>query len=642
MNNNDLINEITLIKNSILNSEKININNKKLMDIYTYVYICCTNDKTSEKKKAFELFDIYENSIRNFIEDSDIYLQNDFTIDNSIIFINKFLFFCKNLNFMFRYLNKYFIIKYKNIELHSKSIDIFKEILFEKIDNNCSGEILNEIDNYFITKNELLKNILKLYGFYKKLNFDPINIVLSIKNGYKSHLLKKIHLSNFEEILLFYNNQYKSILYLCDQIQICFLIKDLTNILIDCLSNLNIHMIIKSSFSKYFLEKQIEHLDFIHKINPRLFFECLNSEFENINTFNNICLYYQYICELTKILNDEKIELKYTEYISNLFRNNENMIKNLAKEIMINHKGYFILKLIDNKEDVIIQLGRTIVNKLIHNDFYDLDLEIKSINEMKNYLDHSLTFKLKNLLMDIKNSFILTRTFENNNTNIYIFSNKLFLSDPISDFIYNHYEFDKIKHNITHYYKKQFSNRILRFNYWQTTVFFDYYINNKIYNIIMPIIQFFIFEIIFNNKSINYKDIHSKISIPSYIFNGLLHSLTHKFSIINKTGDKHKINIENDIFSINYNFSSLDKNIKFVLPLFNKNKPNTEYDKENIHFLRAKIMNIIKTSSPISLSQLLTKMITFTKNEILILQQLEYLIDQEYIELQNDFYIYIP
>ena len=68
-NYTEIISEIKYLKSSILKNENIQWNNAKLMELYTFVYKKCLEDKSVGKEEASKMYNIHADMLTEFIID---------------------------------------------------------------------------------------------------------------------------------------------------------------------------------------------------------------------------------------------------------------------------------------------------------------------------------------------------------------------------------------------------------------------------------------------------------------------------------------------------------------------------------------------------------------------------------------------
>ena len=629
--------EIQNIKYSILNNEKITISNKKLMEIYSFVYNTCIKDRSADKTESIRLFTIYEESIIDFLKCCHLQLV-DSGLDALIKILDKYLFFCKNLNFMFRYLNKFYITKYNRDDIENKVIHLFKNELFPEYNALICEKVKLEMNADYLNTNflDILNHLIHLYSRYN-LNLTDLTQVIRI--CFEEHYIKHVKtVKDLDDLVVFYQRKMREIEVFSSRIDID---ANYTVILLEVLSDLRIKNIISSHFKTIFNKRDMDTLSIMRKINHDLFMKniekILDELFNMFDVFERVCLYHEYFIDLSRKIDKELMtifECKNTAFL----KTHPDLTPYMIKNMLDKQKGYFMLKYVENKDHAIGLLGRIFFAKVL-NDPRNLDKELFSIQEVKKIVSNSLSIKLDQFYVEIKNSLYMNRCLlDKKMGNVFYFSNTDFLINPIFHFEYNHPEFDQIKIKITDNYKTQFPNRKIRFNYWQSMVFFDFYIKDKKMNIKMPVIQFFVFELILVHKQMNIKKLRDILHLDTHILSAILHSLVHLHPILLKSGSKNKVHELEDQFCINPDFSG--NNIAFQLPsVCNKNQ-DPSGQKENMHVLRANIIWHLKRCKAMSEAELMKKL--QMKSTLCINEQLKYLIDNEYIEVQNDTYIYIP
>lgn len=649
MNNiDDFCFNINEIKFNILNNEIIKINNAQLMEMYTFIYKSCIDDKSVDKINVKNLYSLHENIISSFLNDL-LCINENKTIEDYILLYNKYIFFSKNINLIFRYLNKFYIIKFRQISLEIKCEYLFKEIFYHKMDSICSYIVYKESSKSYLWNENFKSSFIKLINLYKdnQLNFD--NIIENIRKGlivYYENILPTF--SNINEIIFYFKRELE---YQKEFINFYSLPINLEIILIDTIKKSNIQEIIDKNFNYFIFDFEILaflfYIDYDHSI------KCFNNYLET-NIKNNIFIFDQ-ILKINNVLSNLSKSLinvipikKILQKIITSYSHNQEFYKNLTNKIYLNKEYTFILEYINEKEVWVNVYSKKLFNRLLSNEI-DLKNELSIIEYIKQYIGNSLTFKIENLIIDYKNSLLFNRGIEIDiKSSIYIYSDKSLFNDNYWKNINVKLSepFNKAFEQIQKYYKSQYSNRLLILDYQNSSILIEAYYKNNInpYIFKMNILQYIIFNEILKGKK-THSEINSIFNIDSILLSSLLHSLINEDVLI-KSGKKNKIDFENDIFTINNNFYSNKKFINIKLPLLS-NKKNIENKKDELEMmfiLRSYIMKIIKKKFEMTIDEIIKECYKYNNynNTTKINEQLYFLIDKEYIEIINDKYVYIP
>jgi hypothetical protein len=138
-----------------------------------------------------------------------------------------------------------------------------------------------------------------------------------------------------------------------------------------------------------------------------------------------------------------------------------------------------------------------------------------------------------------------------------------------------------------------------------------------------------------------------ELELDSYIVSAVLHSLSNSktSTLLLKSGIANKLDTINDRFTINKDFTNNQELIRFKLPILNsdeKNKKDKISDFDIPYLLRAKIVKTIKHEQEMTRKDIENAVSIISSNVKIIDQQIDYLVTQEYIEINNDIFSYIP
>jgi len=651
-----IISEINQHKISILDNQLVPWNNSKLMDLYTFVYTKCINDKSSDKNEALIMYDIHEKVLTEFLNDCLSRKPENVTIKFFIDAYEKYNFFSTSVNFIFRYLNKFFILKFKSISLNDRTHNLFMSKFFSTMDDHSSEIIYNEACKGHPFSNDFVKDFSKLLSIYKKSELKNQQLLSKYKEGIDYFYNSQIHnFSSVDDLIEYYNLIHSQLVTVCKAIEIPELIQELTSIFLDSIRTESILNSMKIEFSSLIMNNDVNKLCVLYNIHTEFFMECLIIYTEELcsqtfNFFEKILSLHDLIEDLILKLENENISSIFYNTVTKLIKNIENFSKILAIEILKNKKYCFLLQMLENKETFITIYGKTLLNRLLNTDFLDITNEISIIEEMKIYISNSLVYKLESLIIDYKNAILLTRKFQSVSklkSSIFVFSEKTFLTQPFNlDSSYLSKDLLESSKHIEDFYKTQFNLRKLSFNYWQSSVTIEatFYNPTKKYYMTFYVIQYIILTKIQDAKSKSQLALVQDLQIEPSIISAVLHSLTnHKTPILLKSGLPHKLDTINDIFTVNESFTSSQDHIRFKLPILDQSKKQDSSNIElNVPFiLRAKITKLLK-HHPLSKDEIFKQIANISQNKKIIDKQIDFLIAQEYIEINDDIFSYIP
>ena len=192
------------------------------------------------------------------------------------------------------------------------------------------------------------------------------------------------------------------------------------------------------------------------------------------------------------------------------------------------------------------------------------------------------------------------------------------------------------------YFKSRYPDRVLSFNLFSSPMVIKFKINGEIYHIHMSIMQFILLDIINKNKNdIDVFNIASTINIKLKLLESTFNSLL-KMRLIKRTADY--------VFYPNNDFSYPDKNIS-IFNLVNTNThtniDNEKLERQFVHdknlILQCNVINFAKKNREFTLDILtkhLAKVIPFIVDESTLTKCLEKCVNDNYLLLNDDKYVY--
>lgn len=653
-NYTDLINEIKSLKSSILNNEPIQWNNAKLMELYTFVYKKCLDDKSVEKEEASKMYNIHADMLTEFIIDFETVMHENSTIRSYLDCHEKYEFFCNSLNFIFRYLNKFFILKFKSIPLEDRSKNIFLSKFFHKMDKQCAAIIYQQVSKGYPFTEEFNHDLVDLVQIYRKSEFTNEALLGSLKDGIKQfYSPKNAVFSNIKDFIRYFNYHHEQLSKICFYIHCPNLLQGLVNIFIESICTQEMFSAMASEFSILIEENNIDILKTLYNINSDFFNQCMQIYVGEIiferNFFHKIYFFYTLVDKLSTFCNSETIMTSFKEFTTSKIKSIPNFCKIFTQEIYKNKQYCFLIQMIENKEEIVVLYGKALLIRLLSNDYIDVANEINILEEMKKYISNSLMYKLESLIIDYRNAILLSRKYNGKlKTNIYVFSEKTFLNLPVSlPLELLPMELYESSQQVISFYKSQFNLRNLVFNFWQSTVSLEstYYEPTRTYCMQMTVIHYMFLQKIQEwGGSATQNKLVEKFNIDPYIASAVLHSLIHpKTPILCKSGEPNMLNPFNDVFTINSKFTSDQSLVRFQLPILNPNikQERVITDLDVPYFIRSKIMYAAKQKQSLTNDEIYKLVSNISGNVVKIQEQIMYLVEGEYLEDKGGEYEYI-
>lgn len=673
----DLLDELQKLKYMILYEVKpLKLNNSKMIELYTFIFQSCLEDREPNKEKTFALFEIHDRMVYEFIEDCHQIVQHS-NIDNIptlALYQNlfeKFIFFVKNLNIIFQYLNKFFISRLNLVDLQTKCINIFKSTFLDSMNRNCLEIIQVQLESGYELPTEFVNSFCVLLKLYRDNSMDNNLLLDAVKIGITKHYetLQQCFLS-IENLIMYYDHHTIKIKQLVDTIKYPCLENEIHQIFTKSMCKPEFILLFKKHFETVYQKKDYEKIKFIFTICPTTLQECvlttmektMNQDFSKL-FFPFLVYFYEFLQGIKNIIHHDVFDSVYTVFvkkINNYARQKKEFIKELVQHIVSNQSCYFLLGILENKEEWVQIYGKSIAQKLIKREEFDLEESSHSLQMMKKHVHPSLVCRIETLLHDYRQSLCFSRSYIGLiPTNVLVFTEKTFLMNHLHglDDLTFPPILESSKNHLKDVYKSQFSGRHLRLNVWQSSmvlnVFFD---NGKPYEFEMSLIQYIILEILrdLGGEKVHASSISQQLkNVDKNILYAVLHSLTFppgsQVPILIKTGSKTKIDPEKDEFSFNMEFPNHHYQNRihiWKLPNITTKIQHYEQTPDTQFILRSLVMKLLKKENRVSYQDILQHVNIVSRDILQINTQLEYLVNKEFLEKINnegcEIYEYIP
>lgn len=628
---------------AIINDKPLIINNNELITVYTYVYDKCIKDKNRIYCDFF--YQYYKNLIQEFIiillnqnKDKDI-------IEKILKDYKKYNFYIKNLSIMFRILNKHYLIKNNYEDLEELSVYYFKCEYLSKNHIHIINWIQNELFKNKENPNDN-ENFSQLIDLYTRVNCVLIDNLIEhyfcmIKNYYELILDKNLKLN--EMIDLFYKYYFQE-LKLLEKINYKHKEKEIKQIILKGFNETRFLTLCKEMVINFLYKKNTFHyindLFNIHSENIYILFENeLNVICNDTNYFENI---YHVIENIESIIKSEHIR----NILSNLVKKNFNqqlsknyqLYGNLVQLLYKNINYLPIIHIIENM-DPFINFLCDYFYKNCNKINYQYEKDIELFQKIKFLKVNKYLYKLDLIINDITQSEKFNKKL-NSNYSIFLFS-------KMNDFI--GLKNIKLPNEILEFelqlkesYKQLYENRKLEFDYFKSTIQIEMVYKNNRVHFYLSFIQYIILKCIIHNYSMTIIQLMTNLNISYEMIAPILHSLTIvNQNLIKKSGISNSIDKNNDLFSFNSNYK-IPNQIVFKLPMIHqKNISSNEKlnDKEYKFLIQSKIMKMIKTKQSVSIKDLNDILSIYDSK--LIKENIDYLIDMEYIDYKDHLYHFI-
>jgi hypothetical protein len=540
------------------------------------------------------------------------------------------------------------------------SIPVFtfnKEAFIEHINTMNKNSNVNKILEYNMVYNEHLKDKTYIDNYLKKIfenyqyenskkifipNADInyiIEMILHIENKYFNKVLETLNIDAISNILSYgdnsnylkYKKMYLEIMY--------------KNIFEN--ENKNLLLLLDKYWDNLKFQNLVDFTIILIKLNDNnidmeRFNSYISSKLNVPETLKKIIIIFREMYDVDK--NSKTLYLKMKYIINNLMTDGLLLFQEFEKDIInYNTKNQFNLKKCEIDIGIITMFINIIQNK-------DKTASSRNVNE--------ILLRIKSFLTDIKNNCLDNDAYAK--INIVAQSNK-YKDLDVKTINRKKCIFKILKYNVCtdnsatdncvfpdeiqmyidiykSYFNSRYPDRILSFNLFSSPMVIKFKINSEIYHIHLSIMQFILLDIINKNKNgIDVFKIASMINVKlkqlESVFNSLL-----KIRLIKRTNDY--------VFYPNNDFNYTNKKIS-IFNLVNTNIDNDKIERQFVHdknlILQCNVVNFAKKNREFTLDTLnkhLSKVIPFTIDETTLTKCLEKCINDNYLLLNDDKYVY--
>jgi hypothetical protein len=666
------------------------------MEIYTYIYKKCIEDYSLKKQDSLALYRLYEKSVEEFASkllDRLHLLISPQEIEECLAHCELFTFFCSNLNFAFRYLNKFFVHKFKMMPLEERCRDIFLRSLWPWIEERCTARLRSYTGN-----NQQRSETARLFRYMSVEKLSLVKCMDALIQGYRIYFLDAFPFRRkltLEDLMSSYEQQVLHIHDISEQLALPVLRKDLFLVMVDCLNVPSVDSLVREHTFSIILNARYELMIALILIHKKAFLDSIVTGVTGLKphhqTFPIIKRYYDHFkvfdIRLKKEGYDELGDEVYDCFsgaVSTLFQASPFMYTIFSRLVESDPTGFlFITSLLEKKEEFIFHYGKLYYSRLIEATTVSKDhsYAFMPLEEMRKYITQPLLYKLESLVNDYRNSLALTRIFtaaagttepsrQSLRCNLFVFSEKMFMRypQPSSPISIDSISCPVLRNNcqsLLAFYKSQHPMRTFSFHFWESLVFIEAVfppvppdVDAAVYTFRMSVIQYLVLRLFMETAtlSLKFSELQKRCSsfLPS---EDQLVAVVHSFCrrnppLLCKTGDPRRLCPCDDRFSLNVRFQSQLKEHSWELPRCRKNADGNNNNNGNgnerieiAYVLRARLMRLIKKAAPLSMSKndLLKQVKDLTRDPVMMQAQLDYLLGQDYIDKQEDInYVYIP
>jgi len=538
------------------------------------------------------------------------------------------------------------------------------------MNRNCCIIIQLQLESGYELSTDFVNSFCGLLKLYRDNSMDNNLLLDAVKIGITKHYetLQQCFLS-IENLIMYYDHHTIKIKQLVDTIKYPYLENEIHQIFAKSICKPEFILLFKKHFETVYQKKDYEKIKFIFTICPTTLQECIFTTMEKVMNqdlsrlfFPLVVYFYEFLQGIKNIVTPNMLDTMnsvFTKKINTYARQKKEFIKELVQHIVNNQSCYFLLGILENKEEWVQTYGKSIAQKLIKREEFDLKESTQSLKTMKEYVHPSLVFRIETLLHDYRQSLCFSRSYVGPiPTNVLVFTEKTFLTNHLGnlDGFLHPPVLENAKNHLKDAYKSQFSGRHLRLNIWQSSIVLNVFFNDgKQYEFEMSLIQYIILEILRDLGGASASSISLELkNVDKNILYAVLHSLTFppgsQVPILLKTGSQSKIDADKDMFSFNGGFSSQihQKRIHiWKLPnITNTKSPQREQTLDTPFILRSLIMKLLKREKRNSHHDIVQHVNNVTRDIQQINTQLEYLVNQEFLEKISDeegnIYEYIP
>jgi hypothetical protein len=679
------------------------INTQGKIHAYYTVYQVCTEavDIENADYGAIYCYNLYKNNMILYCKTISSRLEY-FPISKICFYYNKFKCLYKWLYSIFCYIDRHYVKHNDLLNIKSELANhLFCEIIIEKNIEIILNEIKFIIFRYRNYKNGNLEQLLKsetlpiivelleicnqIYSdsntiFHKEFTNLIYNESIEYYRSFKQNLLydgfssskyvnmlKEIY-ENETTMLLKLNTYDNYLLEQClEQFKIIFYEEEYNNIIDNKIDG--IHILIQNNKIEEIkliynvLSFNNNILEYIGKVFSEYFFESIYELFIEFNTIN----FVSFIHKIEKINNLTNICFNNDAIIYNAIKDKIRLIINYKKEkfinLLVDNFGIniiintFLIDLIDEK-DYFFNLYLSKLETKLLNETYNMEQEEEILKILEPNYKNNYINKLKIMLKDIKNTKIFNLELSNNILNNYTdnYYIKILTTGNWSFNFEKNKEInlppDMIKYQyiVEEYYKLKNNNRQLNVNHNLGEIVLQFDENLEIKTI--PLIGIVLLQ--FNDyDSLSLEELLEKTNMERDILINCLFSILNceikiliKYSI-DSTIDPLIVN-DSDIFLLNSIklTESTSINIKMKNIKTKEIKIEKEIDNFKKYRTEACIVHFMKQKKNIDHKMLINivfkKMKSWGSSIELIEKCIKNLIEKEYIDQEEEYYIYCP
>jgi len=684
-----LIQEIEDLSHKVIHKLPIPWKNTKLMEIYTYIYKQCIEDYSKNKQTSLALYRLYEKSVEEFARkllDRLYLLIPPQEVEECLAYCELFTFFCSNLNFAFRYLNKFFVLKFKIMSLEERCRNIFLRSLWPWIEERCTARL----QCYNGTLQER-NDCARLFRYMSAEKLSLVKCLDAFIQGYRCYFLDALPFRSkltLEDLMSLYQQQVLHIRDVSEQLALPVLLKDLFSVMVDCFHVPSVDSLVREHAFSVIMNARYELMIALVLIHKEAFLDSIGTGINRLKpqnqTFPIIKRYHDHFKTLDVRLKKEGHEKLggevydcFSVAVSALFQASPSMYTIFSRLVESDPAGFlFITGILEKKEEFIFHYGKLYYSRLIGatasypTSFNDQSYAFMPLEEMRKYITQPLLYKLESLVNDYRNSLALTRTFSATvplqplRCNLFVFSEKMFMRypHPSSPVSIDNFPCSLLRDNcqsLLAFYKSQHPMRTFSFHFWESLVFLEAVFPSNmdaVYTFRMSVIQYLVLRLFIQTMlsmttAFTFSELHKRCSSFLPVEDQLaavLHSFCRRNPpLLCKTGDPRRLSPCDDRFSLNLEFQSRMREHSWELPRFrndadgnnttaisaivNNNNKNDRI--EVAYVLRARLMRLIKkaTDHRMSKNDLFEHVKDLTRDPVMIQTQLDYLLEQEYI-----------
>ena len=326
--------------------------------------------------------------------------------------------------------------------------------------------------------------------------------------------------------------------------------------------------------------------------------------------------YKTFITAFTKLVNPKLTNL--TDYCDKLLKSGQ-------ESELVN--ALSMIKYIIEKDVLCAYFTTNLSRRLLLNKVNSLDLEMTALSLIKNTCSIS---KMEGMLIDFKQPVY---EFQNYSVQVLTYGKWPSIYKPKVDLPSF---FNKCKTEFNTFYKKHHSARRLT---WFDSLGFVI-LKFKKHDIQVTTLQSLILFMLQDLEQASYTEIKNHLNIEDCYLKPLLHSLScTKHKIVLKNDDPKKVQ-KNDIFKINYNFTSPFRSIKMGMVNMEEIKQIENVSEDRKAIIESNIVRTMKVRRVLNFSVLITSIQSqiqlFPVTIPLVKKHIESLIEREFIKRSDD------